>query len=159
LDVDGVLTDGRIVYDSAGAEAKAFHVRDGQRIKLAIRHGLAFGIITGRSSEVVRRRAAELGIAHVHQGAKRKLPVLEALLGETGLDPEAVAYVGDDIVDLPVMRRVGWAVAVADAPEAVRAHAHWVTRSPGGRGAVAEVVERILEAKGLWQEILEEYLR
>ncbi len=158
LDVDGVLTDGRIVYDSAGAEAKAFHVRDGHRIKLAGRHGIRFGIITGRSSEVVARRAAELNIAIVRQGALKKLPVFEEVLAAEGLEPDAVAYMGDDIVDLPLLTRVGLAAAPADAPAVVRERAHFVATGGGGRGAVAELVELILAARGEWEAILAGYL-
>ncbi|HBB41194.1 MAG: hypothetical protein COW73_06880 [Nitrospirae bacterium CG18_big_fil_WC_8_21_14_2_50_70_55] len=158
LDVDGVLTDGSITYTAAGVEGKSFHVRDGQRIKLAGRHGLRFGIITGRSSPIVDLRAAELDIAMVRQGAKEKLPVLEALLAAEGLDPAAVAYMGDDIVDLGVMGRVGLAATVADGHPVVRDRAHFIATLPGGRGAVAELVELILAAQGKWEKILGSYL-
>jgi len=158
LDVDGVLTDGSITYDAAGVEGKSFHVRDGHRIKLAGRHGLRFGIITGRASTIVERRAAELDIGIVHQGALRKLPVLEEILAAEELAPEQVAYMGDDIVDLPVMGRVGLAATVADAPSVVRDHAHFVAEAAGGRGAVAELVELILRARGDWDAILAGYL-
>ena len=158
LDVDGVLTDGRITYDSAGPESKSFHVRDGHRIKLAGRHGVAFGIITGRSSPVVDHRAAELDIAIVHQGAKKKLPVFEQVLASEGLEAPQVAYMGDDIVDLPILTRVGLAAVPADAvPEAME-HAHFVSRFPGGRGAVCELVELILQAQGKWESIMQGYL-
>ncbi len=158
LDVDGVLTDGSITYDAAGVEGKSFHVRDGHRIKLAVRHGLRFGIITGRASTIVERRAAELHIAIVHQGALRKLPVFDEILAAERLAPEQVAYMGDDIVDLPVMRRVGLAATVADAPAVVRDRAHFIAAAAGGRGAVAELVELILRARGDWEEIIAGYL-
>jgi len=158
LDVDGVLTDGAITYDAAGVEGKSFHVRDGHRIKLAVRHGLRFGIITGRASAIVERRAAELDIGIVHQGALRKLPVLDEILAAEKLSPEEVAYMGDDIVDLPVMSRIGLAATVADAPTVVRDHAHFVATVAGGRGAVAELVELILAARGEWDDILAGYL-
>jgi len=158
LDVDGVLTDGRITYDSAGRESKSFHVRDGHRIKLAGRHGVAFGIITGRSSPVVNHRADELDIAIVHQAAKKKLPVFKEVLASEGLAPEQVAYMGDDIVDLPILTRVGLAAVPADAvPDAI-AHAHFVSRFPGGHGAVCELIELILQAQGKWEAILQGYL-
>lgn len=158
LDVDGVLTDGSITYDAAGVEGKSFHVRDGHRIKLAVRHGLRFGIITGRASTIVERRAAELSIEIVHQGALRKLPVLDEILAAEHLASEQVAYMGDDIVDLPVMRRVGLAATVADASAVVRSHAHFIAAAAGGRGAVAELIELILDARGEWQSIIEGYL-
>jgi len=158
LDVDGVLTDGAITYDAAGVEGKSFHVRDGHRIKLAGRHGIRFGIITGRASAIVERRAAELDIAIVHQGALRKLPVFEEILAAEQVAPEEVAYMGDDIVDLPVMSRVGLAATVADAPVGVRDRAHFVATVAGGHGAVAELIELILQARGEWDEILAGYL-
>jgi 3-deoxy-D-manno-octulosonate 8-phosphate phosphatase (KDO 8-P phosphatase) len=158
LDVDGVLTDGRIIYDSLGRESKRFHVRDGHRIKLARRCGLTFGIITGRSSPVVDQRARELDITIVEQGAREKLPVFEKVLAASGVEPTQVAYMGDDIVDLPLLTRVGFAATVADAaPEAV-AHAHFVSRFAGGRGAVCEMVELILKAQGMWETILQGYV-
>lgn len=158
LDVDGVLTDGRITYDSAGRESKAFHVRDGHRIKLAGRHGVAFGIITGRRSTVVDQRAAELDIAIVHQGAKEKLPIFAQVLASEGVTPAQVAYMGDDIVDLPILTRVGLAAVPADAVPEAQEHAHFVSRFPGGRGAVCELVELILQAQGKWAAILQGYL-
>lgn len=148
LDVDGVLTDGRIILDNQGNELKAFHVRDGHGIKLAQRAGIVVGIITGRRSEVVNVRARELGILEVHQGAHDKLSVYETVLAKYGLDDSAVAFVGDDIVDADIFRRVGLAVAVADAEPAVLPLADLRTRTAGGRGAVREVINLLLASQG-----------
>jgi 3-deoxy-D-manno-octulosonate 8-phosphate phosphatase (KDO 8-P phosphatase) len=157
LDVDGVMTDGRIVIDTRGVETKAFNVRDGHGLKLLQRAGLKVGIITGRESEVVRFRARELGIDILHQGAKSKLePYLESI-GELGLKDEEVAYMGDDLVDLPILRRVGFAATVIDAAEEVKPFVHYVTSCGGGRGAVREVCDLILKATGRWNEVTDRY--
>lgn len=150
LDVDGVLTDGRIVYTDAGHEIKAFHVRDGAGLKFWHRSGGRTAILTGRSSPVVTRRAAELGVESVVQGADEKLPALRRILTETGLGPEQVCAVGDDLPDLPVLTRCGLAVAVADAAPEVRAVAQLVTTAPGGHGAVREVVEWLMRGRRTW---------
>lgn len=157
LDVDGVLTDGRIIYDHHGVETKAFDVKDGHGIKLVQRAGIEVGIITGRTSEVVNVRARELGIGIVHQGAKNKLLPYREILAARGLVDEEVAYVGDDIVDLPILRRVGFAVAVADALEDVKPLVDYVTRHRGGRGAVREVCDLILRNSGVWGELTNRY--
>lgn len=157
VDVDGVLTDGRIVLDNHGNEHKFFHVRDGHGIKLLQRAGIAVGIVTGRKSEVVNRRAAELGIKHVHQGSKNKMEAYESILKDTGLRDEQVAYVGDDIVDIPVMRRAGFSAAVSDAEDYVKEAAMFVTERPGGRGAVREITDLILRAGGRWDEVTRRY--
>jgi 3-deoxy-D-manno-octulosonate 8-phosphate phosphatase (KDO 8-P phosphatase) len=157
LDVDGVLTDGRIVFDNNGIETKAFDVKDGHGIKLLQRVGIGVGLITGRQSEVTRHRAKELGIDIVFQGAKDKaVPYLE-ILADLGLTDEQVAYMGDDVIDLPILRRVGFAATVADACEEVKPFVHYVTRRPGGRGAVREVCDLILKGTGLWQEATSRY--
>jgi 3-deoxy-D-manno-octulosonate 8-phosphate phosphatase (KDO 8-P phosphatase) len=148
LDVDGVMTDGRIILDSTGNEIKAFHVRDGHGIKLAQRAGIVVGIITGRSSEVVNIRARELGITEVHQGAHEKIAVYDAVLKKYGFRDDEVAYMGDDTVDNEIFKRVGMAAAVADADAGVRSHVDMVTRAAGGRGAVREVINVILKARG-----------
>ncbi len=158
LDVDGVMTDGRIIIDDNGVESKSFDVRDGHGIKMLQRAGVEVAIITGRKSEVVLRRAGELGIKHVHQRSLNKLETFEKLKGELGLVDEQAAFVGDDLVDLPVMRRVGLSVAVADADKEVCARAHWVTRNGGGRGAVREVTDLILKASGFWDEATKTYM-
>lgn len=157
FDVDGVLTDGRIVIDEEGRESKFFDVRDGHGLKLLQRAGLQVAFLTGRESRVVEVRAAELGVGLVRQGARDKVAVYEELLARTGLTDREVAFAGDDLVDLPVMRRVGLALAPADAAGEVRAAAHWVARSAGGRGAAREMVELILKAQGRWAEVVARY--
>ncbi len=148
LDVDGVLTDGRIILDNKGNELKAFHVRDGHGIKLAQRSGIVVGIITGRKSDVVNVRARELAIEEVHQGVKNKIDVYESLLSKYALSDDQVAYIGDDIVDREIMRRVGFAACVADADPSVMPEAHLTTSACGGRGAVREVINVILRCQG-----------
>jgi len=148
LDVDGVLTDGRIILDNQGNEQKAFHVRDGHGIKLAQKAGIIIGIITGRKSEVVNIRARELGITEVHQGAHEKIVVYDQILKKYGLRDAEVAYMGDDVVDLAIFKRVGLAVTVADADPAVKPFIDMVTRAAGGRGAVRELINLILKKQG-----------
>lgn len=150
FDVDGILTDGRIVFDNNGVETKAFDVKDGHGMKLLQRAGVRLGIITGRQSEVTLVRARELGIDLVRQGAKDKLvPYLE-ILDELNLKDEEVGYMGDDLVDLPILRRVGFAATVADAVEEIKPLVHYVATRPGGRGAVREVCDLILKGSGRW---------
>jgi 3-deoxy-D-manno-octulosonate 8-phosphate phosphatase (KDO 8-P phosphatase) len=158
LDVDGVLTDGSIVYLPAGIETKAFSTRDGLGLRLLQQAGVVVGMITARSSEVVQRRAENLGITLVYQGAGAKRAVYEKIIADLGVTPEQVAYMGDDWLDLPVMTRVGLAVAVADAAPEVCEVAHYVTSRPGGRGAVREVCDLIVEALGKREELLAKYL-
>jgi 3-deoxy-D-manno-octulosonate 8-phosphate phosphatase (KDO 8-P phosphatase) len=153
-DVDGVMTDGRIVYDTAGVETKNFHVRDGLGIKLWMRSGFSFGIITARVSDVVTRRATELGIAHVRQSATDKRGVAEDICQKLGCQMNQVCYIGDDLPDIAVMRSVGLAVAPADGSTDAREAANWVLQSRGGGGAVRELVERLLRAKNRWEEHL-----
>jgi len=157
LDVDGVMTDGGVSLSSRD-ETKRFHVRDGSGIKYLRRSGVDVAMITGRDSKAVARRARELGIVEVHRRALKKWPVVESILARRRLTPEQAAYVGDDLIDLPVMLRVGVGFAVADASEDVRRHADAVTRNPGGRGAVREVAEAILRAQGKWDEIVSGYV-
>ena len=157
LDVDGVLSDGRITYADDGAEIKAFHVRDGAGIRFWLDAGRRAAIISGRDSPAVARRAEELGIAHVFQGAGAKLPALRRLLADTGLEPSRVCVMGDDLPDLPLVRQVGLGVAVADACPELRAAAHYITRLPGGQGAVREVVELLLREQGLWTPLLQRF--
>lgn len=159
LDVDGVLTDGRIYLDGGQNEWKAFDARDGQRIVLAGQEGIRTVFLTGRCSAVVTRRAAELGVHRVYQGVRDKGTILEAFFREQSVRPEETAYLGDDLVDLTAMSRVGLAAAVGDAVPEVLAAADWVAAAPGGRGAVRELVEFILDAQGLWEKIVGGYRR
>ena len=157
LDVDGVLTDGRIIYDNQGNELKAFDVKDGHGLKMLQRAGLKIGIITGRSSDLVARRARELGIEILYQRALNKLEPYLEILAEQGLTDDQVAYVGDDIVDLPILRRVGFSATVADANPDVSPYVDYVTKCPGGRGAVREVCDLLLKAQGKWLELTARY--
>jgi len=157
-DVDGVLTDGRLIYDNQGGESKVFHIRDGQGIRLWHSTGRPFGLITLRNSRIVSTRAAELEIAILRQGVADKLAAVEEIRDELGLRPEQVCYLGDDLPDVPVLRHVGLGVAVADACEEARAAAHNVTRLAGGAGAVRETVETILRAKDRWNEAIRAYV-
>lgn len=157
LDVDGVMTDGRIIYTDGGEEVKAFDVKDGHSIKLLMRGGVEVALLTGRESRVVVHRANNLGVKMVYQGAKDKLPVFERILTEKGFKDEEVCYLGDDLVDMPVMKRVGLSVSVADGHEDLKACVDYVTKSPGGRGAVREVCELILKAQGKWGPLTEKY--
>ena len=151
LDVDGVLTDGGIIIDDRGVESKRFHVRDGQGITLLIQSGIKVGLLTGRYSNIVRRRAKELGVAIVHQGVQNKIEIYERIRRKIGLKDEQIAYVGDDILDLPVLRRAGLAIAVRDGWPGLRAEVDYVTETKGGMGAVREVSELLLKARGVWQ--------
>jgi YrbI family 3-deoxy-D-manno-octulosonate 8-phosphate phosphatase len=157
-DVDGVLTDGGIWYDNQGVELKAFHIRDGLGIKLWQRAGFRFGVLTARTSHIVKLRTAELGIDIVRQGFEDKLPAALEILRELRLAPEQACYVGDDLTDLPVIRHVGLGVGVADAVSEVRSAAAYITRSDGGRGAVREVVELVLKAKSRWEDVIQRYI-
>jgi 3-deoxy-D-manno-octulosonate 8-phosphate phosphatase (KDO 8-P phosphatase) len=158
LDVDGVLTDGRIILDSEENELKSFHVRDGHGIKMLIKVGIQVAIVTGRYSVVVTRRAQELGIAEVYQRCHIKTVALDHILEKFGLREEEVAYMGDDIVDIPIFRRVGLSIAVNDAADEAKEHAIMITRERGGKGAVREVCDFLLKAKGLWEPLIGEYL-
>ena len=158
FDVDGVLTDGSLYIGDDGQEYKAFHSRDGHGMKLLKEAGVEIGIITGRTSQVVEHRMASLGIEHVYQGQLEKLPAFQDLTRKLELAPQNVAYVGDDVVDLPIMVRVGLAIAVADAHPMVTRHAHWQTASSGGRGAARDVCELILDARNGLQDVFGRYL-
>jgi 3-deoxy-D-manno-octulosonate 8-phosphate phosphatase (KDO 8-P phosphatase) len=158
FDVDGVLTDGGLFIGDDGQEYKQFHSKDGHGMVMLQNSGVDIAIITGRTSEVVRIRMASLGIEHVFQGQREKLPAYEALKAATGLDDGQIAYVGDDVVDLPVMVRVGLAVTVQDGHPMAKQHAHWVTASGGGRGAAREVCEMIMDAQGTLAPALQSYI-
>lgn len=156
-DVDGVLTNGGILFDNQGIEIKQFHVRDGLGIRLWERAGYKFGILTARSSHIVKVRAAELGISIVRQGFEEKWPVAENVLTELKLSPQSLCYIGDDLGDIPVIRRAGLGATVADGANEAKAAAGYITQARGGCGAVRELVELLLKAKGLWDEIVARY--
>jgi len=158
LDVDGVLTDGRLFFDDSGREYKCFHARDGHGIKLLRLTGVEVAVISGRKSNSVTLRMQGLGVEHVYQGHENKRAAFAEILQILGLTPDQVAYIGDDILDLPVMRQVGFAVAVQDANFAVKRHAHWQTQTPGGLGAVREVCDLIMQAQGSFEGVLQTYL-
>jgi 3-deoxy-D-manno-octulosonate 8-phosphate phosphatase (KDO 8-P phosphatase) len=162
MDVDGVLTDGRIYYlpnpHGGFSETKTFYSRDGLALRFAQEAGLKTGIISGRASPVVEFRAKELGLHFIQEGALDKLAPYEKILKAAGLSHQNVCYMGDDVVDLPVLKRVGLAVGVSDGDSSLRRHVHYWTRHPGGRGAVRETVELILSAQGKWKGIFQRYL-
>jgi 3-deoxy-D-manno-octulosonate 8-phosphate phosphatase (KDO 8-P phosphatase) len=158
LDVDGVLTDGTIGMNADGTEAKRFHIRDGAAIVWAQRAGLPIGILSARTAEATAQRAAQLGITLVVQGAADKLAGYERILAARQLTDADVAYMGDDLQDLPVLRRVGFAAAPADAPREVRERVHWVSTAAGGQGAVRELIEHILRSQGLWDKAIAEFM-
>ena len=156
-DVDGVMTDGCIIYDNQGIETKRFHVRDGVGVKLWQKSGNRFGIITQRSSNAVKIRASELDVSLVRQGAADKVAVVHEIVKKFGLELSQVGYIGDDLPDLPVIREVGLGVAVADAASEVRQAADYITSLPGGHGAVRETVEMILQSQQRWEDLVRSY--
>ena len=158
MDCDGVLTDGRLTLLADGDEQKTFHARDGQGIKLCERAGLQTGIISGRASGRVERRARELGMTYVRENEKDKIKAFEEMLAKANVSADECAFIGDDLPDIPVMRRVGLAVAVADAVAETKQAAHYVTKVAGGRGAVREVTDLILKAQGRWEELMKRYV-
>ncbi len=153
MDVDGVLTDGRMVLSDRGEELKMFHTHDGIGLALAHRAGLRTAMVTGETSPIAKARGEKLGVGTVVLGARRKGEVVERLLTEHGVSADALAYIGDDLLDLPALQRAGLAVAVADAVPDVRAAAHVVTKAAGGHGAVRECVELLLRAQGVWEAV------
>lgn len=156
-DVDGVLTDGGVLFDNQGIEIKKFHIRDGLGIKLWQRAGFKFGVLTARTSHIVKVRAAELNVAIVRQGFENKLPAAKEVASELGIGLEQICFIGDDLTDLPVIRAVGLGVAVNDAVAEVREAADHVTTTPGGQGAVRELVETLLKSKNRWEELIRKY--
>ncbi len=158
FDVDGVLTDGSLYIDAEGRELKVFHSRDGHGMKMLQNSGVDIAVITARTSEAVAHRMDSLNIKHVYQGQQDKLTAFTVLLEKLALDAQHVAYVGDDVIDLPVMQRVGLAIAVQDAHYLVKKHAHWQTPSVGGRGAARDVCEMVMEAQGTLEAQLDRYL-
>lgn len=159
LDVDGVLTDGSIIYTHSGTEMKSFNTKDGFGIRILQESGIEVGIITARNSEAVHRRAQDLKMSHVYQGVRNKIEAFNTIITDQQLDPSQVAYMGDDWLDLPLLTRVGLAAAPADAVSEVRAVAHFVTRQHGGQGAVRELCDLLIEARGKRDEILARYQR
>lgn len=158
LDVDGVLTDGSLIFSHDGQESKVFNTQDGFGLRLLREAGVELGVITARSSEAVARRCANLKIRHVHQGVESKLTAYQEILKQSGCKPFEVAYMGDDWMDLVLLNRVGFSVAPANAVAEVRAAAHYTTEKSGGHGAVRELCDLILEAKGRYQELLQNYM-
>jgi 3-deoxy-D-manno-octulosonate 8-phosphate phosphatase (KDO 8-P phosphatase) len=157
LDVDGVMTDGGIIYDASGLETKRFNVKDGHGIKMLQRYGVEVGIITGRTSIVVDNRSRELGISLVYQGSLKKLDSYEDIKQKTGLADDQIAFMGDDVIDVPVLRRVGFSAAPLDSLSEVLSVVDYVATLPGGCGAVREVCDHILKARGAWGEIAARY--
>jgi 3-deoxy-D-manno-octulosonate 8-phosphate phosphatase (KDO 8-P phosphatase) len=158
FDVDGVLTDGTLLLHGDGGESKRFHIRDGTAVVLARRAGLKVGVISGRPSDATLQRASQLEFDYVHQIAASKRAAYEAVLRAAAVDDDVVAYMGDDLIDLPLLRRVGFAAAPSDAVEEVRAAVHWVSTLRGGCGAVRDMVEFVLKAQNRWEKAVEEYL-
>jgi len=158
LDVDGVLTDGKLYFDNSGNEIKTFSTRDGFGLKALQRYGISLAFITGRRSDIVSERARQLGVKHVYQGQDNKMEAFRDLLAKTGCAESEICYAGDDLIDLPILLRAGLSVTVSDAVPQVKQRVHWVTGNPGGGGAVREICDLILQARGLDQQLLEEYL-
>jgi 3-deoxy-D-manno-octulosonate 8-phosphate phosphatase (KDO 8-P phosphatase) len=154
LDVDGVLTGGEIIYTDDGSETKTFNVKDGLGIKLLMEAGVTVGIVTGRRSGALLHRCSDLGIEMIYDGIDNKGAVIDAVVNRTGARADEVAFAGDDLPDIPLMKKVGLAIAVADAHDAVKQVADWITRSNGGQGAVREICESILDAKGLLEDCI-----
>ena len=158
FDVDGVLTDGSLFIGDDGQEYKAFNSKDGHGIKMMMRNGIDGAIITGRTSRVVEHRVSDLGLTNVRQGCTEKLPVYEEMIAELGLSEEQTAFFGDDIVDLPIMLRVGLAVATNDAHHMVKRYSHWVTPCNGGRGAARDLADMVMFAQGTYESEMLKYL-
>ena len=158
FDVDGVLTDGKILMHADGSESKTFDIKDGTGIVWALRQGLTVGFLSARSSAATAQRAAQLGVTLVHQGVRSKLDTYDQIVDGLILEDDQTAYMGDDLLDLPVLSRVGLATAPADAADEVRSRVHWVTHSKGGSGAARELIEMILRAQGRWEALLATYV-
>jgi 3-deoxy-D-manno-octulosonate 8-phosphate phosphatase (KDO 8-P phosphatase) len=157
LDVDGVLTDGSIIYSDEDSETKVFNVKDGFGLKLVMAAGIKVGLVTGRTSRALHRRCRDLGIRYIYDGVQQKAPLLDKIITETGVGAANTAFIGDDLPDLPLMRRIGLSIAVADAHEVVRDYSDWITSAPGGRGAVREVCDALLKARGDWEKMMEKF--
>jgi 3-deoxy-D-manno-octulosonate 8-phosphate phosphatase (KDO 8-P phosphatase) len=157
LDVDGVLTDGSIIYSDEDSETKVFNVKDGFGLKLVMAAGIKVGLVTGRTSRALHRRCRDLGIRYIYDGVQQKAPLLDKIITETGVGAANTAFIGDDLPDLPLMRRIGLSIAVADAHEVVRDYSEWITSAPGGRGAVREVCDALLKVRGDWEKMMEKF--
>jgi 3-deoxy-D-manno-octulosonate 8-phosphate phosphatase (KDO 8-P phosphatase) len=157
LDVDGVLTDGGIIYSDQGGEIKVFNVKDGLGLRLIMDAGIEVGLVTGRTSQALHHRCRDLGIRYIWDGVRHKARLLDKIVIETGVDADNTAFIGDDIPDLQLMRRVGLSIAVADAHESVRDGSDWITSAAGGRGAVREVCDALLKARGKWDKLMEHF--
>ncbi len=159
FDVDGVLTGGEIIYTNGGEEAKAFNIQDGWAIVEAKKQGFITGIITGRSSELVAKRAAELKMDYLVQGEPKKLDAYEKFKIQYGVDDSQIAYIGDDLIDLPILTRCGFAVCPADANDEVKSRVHLISRFNGGNGAAREMIEQVWKAQGMWAQIVEGFVK
>lgn len=159
LDVDGVLTDGRLFFDHNGEEYKCFHARDGHGIKLLRETGVEVAVISGRKSNSVALRMKSLGVEYIYQGHENKIAALAEIMQKISLNPDQVAHIGDDLLDLPVMTRVGLSIAVNDANDAVKDYADWCTKTAGGQGAVREVCDFIMQTQGTFDKILDHYMQ
>ena len=159
VDIDGVLTDGGLQFDNRGEEYKTFNSLDGHGIRMMLESGIEVAVITGRKSGIVEHRMRDLGVRQIYQGYRDKLPAFEKLLQDSGLTPEQVAYIGDDLPDLPVMQRVGFAIAVQNAHSFVKQNCDWITDTPGGKGAVREATDFILESQSLLETIHNSHLQ
>jgi len=159
LDVDGVLTDGRLFFDDNGKEYKTFHARDGHGIKLLRQTGVEVAVISGRKSNSVALRMKSLGVEYVYQGHENKIAAFNEIIQSLSISPEQAAHVGDDLLDLPVMTRVGLSIAVNDANDSVKEYADWCTKTAGGLGAVREVCDFIMQAQGTFDGVLKSYMQ
>ena len=159
LDVDGVLTDGGLQFDNRGEEYKTFNSLDGHGIRMLLDSDIEVAVITGRESKIVSQRMQDLGVKHIYQGCRNKLTAFEELLQVTGIQPGLAAYAGDDLPDLPILQRVGFAIAVNNAHAFVKQHCDWVTTLPGGKGAVREITDLILESQSLLEAMQKQYLK
>ncbi|MGC8492520.1 MAG: KdsC family phosphatase [Syntrophobacteraceae bacterium] len=158
FDCDGVLTDGKVIYTDAGSEIKEFDVQDGHGIKMLQRAGIEVALISGRACQAVEHRAKDLGITRLYQGFKVKTEPYKQLLTDAGLTESQTGFMGDDLIDIPIMRRAGFSVAVPNGVPHIFPYAHYITRAKGGQGAAREVCEMILQARGLWEKAMERYL-
>ncbi len=159
LDVDGVLTDGRLFFDDKGKEYKCFHARDGHGIKLLRQTGVEVAVISGRKSNSVALRMKSLGVEYVYQGHENKIAAFNEIIQSLSIQPEQAAHVGDDLLDLPIMKRVGLSIAVNDANEPVKEYADWCTKTPGGRGAVREICDFIMQSQGTFEGVLKSFMQ